>query len=137
LFCVRYLSTRPILGVSQKTEKPRKSEKNNWKNRIVKKNQLNRLKFWKNRPVRFYKPKTEKTEPNPNRKKTKPNRKNRVKPVWTGFCPKKLNQIKTDRFEPVLVFFFLNRFGYFFSIKTESKMIAPSQFLFARHVIKD
>jgi hypothetical protein len=69
----------------------------------------------------FYKPKTEKTAPNrkktwkktePNRKKpsqtrskpekTEPNQKkpsqnrakpkNRAKPVWTGFCPKKPNR---------------------------------------------
>ena len=71
----------------EKKTKPRKLEKKNW---IVKKN---RLKFWKNRPVRFgfgfinLKPKklnqTGKTEPNrfcP--KKTEPNR-NRS--VWTGF----------------------------------------------------
>jgi hypothetical protein len=80
---------------------------------------------------RFYKPKTEKTEPNPNRKtnepnreKTEPNRKNRVKPVWTGFCPKKPNQNR-----PVWTGFgFLYkkiRFGYFFFYKnrTEPKMI--------------
>jgi len=35
--------------------------KNNWKNQTVKKN---RLKFWKNRPVRFYKHETEKTRKN-------------------------------------------------------------------------
>jgi hypothetical protein len=41
----------------------------------------NWLKFLKNRPVRFYKPKTEKTKPKKsnrkNRAKTEPNRKNR------------------------------------------------------------
>ena len=54
----------------------------------MKKNQINILKFWKNQLVRlrFYKPKTEKTEPNPNRQKTEPNRK---KPSQTGFGPKK------------------------------------------------
>jgi hypothetical protein len=70
----------------------------------VKKNRLNRLKFWKNQPVWFwfYKPKTEKTEPNPNRKKPsqigkKPSQ-NRAKPekrakqVWTSFCPKRPNR---------------------------------------------
>jgi hypothetical protein len=43
----------------------------------MKKNRLNRLKFKKNRPVWFYKPKTKKTEPNLNKKnleKTEPNR---------------------------------------------------------------
>ena len=80
----------------------------------MKKTRLNRLEFWKNRSVRFrfYKPETEKTEPNrtepkpkktePNRKKTEPNwktdpnRKNQAKPVWTGFYSK--NQTKTGRF---------------------------------------
>jgi hypothetical protein len=40
----------------------------------------NRLKFWKNRPVRFwfYKSIIKKTELNPNKK-------NRAKSVWTGF----------------------------------------------------
>jgi len=45
--------SNPQLEVSKKTEKPRKPEKNNRKNQTVKKNRLNRLKFWKNRPVRF------------------------------------------------------------------------------------
>jgi hypothetical protein len=67
------LPWRFLWGVSKKTEKLRKLEKNNWKNQTVKKN---RLKFWKNQPVRFYKPKTKKTG------------KNRTK---TGFCSKKLN----------------------------------------------
>jgi len=83
--------------------------------------------------VRFYKPETEKTEPNrtqteknqkksepnqaktePNQAKIEPNKKNRIKPVWTSFSPKKQNRIETDRFEPVflkknfdLVIFFL------------------------------
>jgi len=110
-----------------KIKKTRK--KNNRKNRIVK----NRLKFWKNRPVRFwfYKPETKKTEPNPNKKnkkknrakpkkpsqtrknraktesnraKTEPNQKNRAKPVLTSFCPKKQNRTETGLFEPVSVF---------------------------------
>jgi hypothetical protein len=75
----------------------------------MKKNWLNQLEFFKKLTgsVRFYKPETKKTEPNPNRKKpsqnqkktesirkTELNQKNRVKPVWTGFCSKKtkLNQ---------------------------------------------
>ena len=55
------------VGVNKKIKKlikPRKPEKNNWNNRTVKKNRLNRFKFWKNRPVRFYKPETEKTKLN-------------------------------------------------------------------------
>ena len=126
------------VGVSKKTGKPikpRKPEKNNRKNRTEKKP----IKFLKKRAgsvrFRFYKQKTEKTEPNRNRQKTgkkpsqtgktgpKPrkqsqNRKNRAKPVWTGFCPKKPN--RNGRFDPVSVrfrFFFQKkkfRFGYFF-----------------------
>jgi hypothetical protein len=77
---------------------------------------LNRLKFWKNRPVRFdfiskklkkqnrTRQKTgKKTEPNwknqknrakqsQNRKKPSQNQENRAKPVWTGFFPKKPNR---------------------------------------------
>jgi hypothetical protein len=48
---------------------------------------------------RFHKPETEKTEPNPNRKKIK------KKPSQTSFYLKKPNQIKTHRFESVLFFF--------------------------------
>jgi hypothetical protein len=50
--------------------------------------------------VRFYKLKTEKTKPNPNRQKAKPNRKNQAKPVYVL-----KNQTETGRFEPILVFF--------------------------------
>ena len=69
---------------------------------------------------RFFKPGTGKTEPNPkkpekNRAKTEPNRKNRAKPVWTGFFSKKPNRTETGRFEPVSVFLKKKiRFGYFF-----------------------
>jgi hypothetical protein len=90
-------------------------KKNNQKNQIVKKNRLNRLKFWKNRLVRFwfYKPKTEKTEPKP--------KKNRAKLVFVL-----KNRTETGRFEPVSIFF-LNRFGYFFyKNQTEPKMITPN-----------
>jgi hypothetical protein len=46
----------------------------------------NRLKFFKNRPVRFYKPETEKTEPNQTQTGKKPSetRKNRAKPEVVG-----------------------------------------------------
>jgi hypothetical protein len=55
----------------------------------------------------------------PEKKKTV--KKNRVKPVRTGFCPKKPNRTETGRLELVSVFF-LKKFGlvvFFFYIKTE------------------
>jgi hypothetical protein len=57
----------------------------------VKKNRLNRLKFLKNRPVwfQFFKPETEKTEPNPNLKKSE---KNEPKPSQT-----KKKRAKTEK----------------------------------------
>jgi len=66
--------------VSKKTEKPikpRKPEKNNRKNQTVKKKLIKPIKIKKKLTgsVRFwfYKSETEKTEPNPNRKKTESN----------------------------------------------------------------
>jgi hypothetical protein len=57
---------------------------------------------------RFYKQKTEKTEPNRNRKKTEPNRKNRAKsektepkPEKTKPKPEKTEKTEPNRFEPV------------------------------------
>jgi hypothetical protein len=80
-----------LIWLNQENQKKKTEKIKLWK-----KTWLNQLKFWKNRPVRFYKPKTEKTEPNPNRKKqVKPEKKqcqNRAKPVWTVFYPKKSNQ---------------------------------------------
>jgi hypothetical protein len=62
----------------KKLIKLKKSEKNDWKNRIVKKNWL---EFLKNRPVRFYKPETKKTKLKP--EKTKKNQKiEKIKPNW-------------------------------------------------------
>ena len=58
-----------MLGVSKNTEKPIKPRKLEKKKTEKPNREKNRLKFWKNRPVWFYKPETEKTEPNPNRKK--------------------------------------------------------------------
>ena len=77
------------------------------------------VRFW------FYKPETEKTELNPNRKKTEQNRKkpsqtektesSRFEPVF--FLK---NQTETGRFEPVSVFLKKKiQFGYFFLIKTK------------------
>ena len=122
------------VGVSKKTRKPIKPRKPKKKNR---------LKFWKNRPVRFgfgfiNKKSKKRTEPNRNRQKTgkkiEPNRKkpsqNRVKTGKTEpnrfepvFSLKKLNQTETGRFDPVSVrfrFFFQKKkfqFGYFFLLK--------------------
>jgi len=130
MLCMLWLE----IGVSKKTKKPRKPEKNR-KNWTVKKNRLNRLKFWKNRPVRFYKPKTKKTKLNRTRtekNRTEPNRtrteKNRAKPVWTGFCPKKPNGTEIGRFEPVLVFVLKNfDFVTFFDKnRIEQKIITPN-----------
>jgi len=114
------------LEVSKKVEKPikpRKPEKNNRKNRTVKKKLIKPIKFWKNRPVRFYKPKTEKTELNPNRKKTRkktePNRKKLNQTGLNRFCPKKPNR---NRSVWTGFGFFINNFSLvtFFYIKTES-----------------
>ena len=114
----------------EKPIKPRKPEKNQ-KNRIVKKHRLNRLKFLKNRPIRFgfgfisLKPK----KPNRTQTETEPNRKNRAKTVWTGFYPKKLKRTEPkpaglNRFR-----FFKKktiRYCYFFFTKIEPKMIILS-----------
>jgi hypothetical protein len=84
--------------------------------------------FW------FYKPKTQKTEPNPNRIKTEPNRKktepnweNRANPVWTDFCSKKPKPVGLNRFN------FLKKiqFGYFFyKNQNKSKMIISNNCCF-------
>jgi hypothetical protein len=75
---------------------------------------------------RFYKPETEKTEPNPNKKKpiqTKKTKPNRKKPSQTGlnrFLSKKSNRTETGRFEPVSVFF-LNSIWLFFFNKNRTE----------------
>jgi len=80
---------------------------------------------------RFYKPKTEKTEPNRTQTKKKPEKnqsqtwKNWAKPVWTDFCPKKPNRTETGRFELVSVFFSVWLL-FFDKNRTELKMISPS-----------
>ena len=102
------------LEVSKKAEKlikPRKMEKKitektePWKKLIkpikILKKSTGLVWFW------FYKPETEKTEPNSNRKKLEKNRAKLKKPSQTGFCPK--NRTKTGRFEPVLVRFQLKK----------------------------
>jgi hypothetical protein len=96
-------------------------KKNNLKNQIVKKTRLIRLKFWKNRPVRFgfisLKPnRTEKTK------------KNRAKSVWTGFFFQKTEPkpVGLNRFR----FFFLNSVWllFFYKNRTKPKMIIPLVF---------
>ena len=63
--------------------------------------------------VWFYKPKTEKTKPNPNRKKLSQTGKiksNRFEPVFVL-----KNRTKADRFEPISVFFYkINLIWLFF-----------------------
>jgi len=121
--------------VSKKIKKPEKPKKNNRKNLTVKKNQLNRLKFWKNRPVRvgfgFISLKLKnRTEHKP--KKRAKQAKNRAKPEKT----------ESNRFEPVFVlknrnqnrsfwtsFGFLKKkwFDYFFyKNQIKSRMTPPS-----------
>ena len=75
-------------------------KKNNWKNR-TEKNWLNRLKFWKNRPVRFSfgfiskKPKNRTETKKP--EKTEPNRKNQAKPKKSSQTKKtSQNRKKTE-----------------------------------------
>jgi hypothetical protein len=81
---------------------------------------------------RFYKSKTEKIEPNPNKKtRAKPAKnwvkpKNRAKPVWTVFVLK--NQTKTGQFESISDFFKKIRFNYFF-IKTKPNKKIITTFL--------
>jgi hypothetical protein len=98
--------------VRKKTKKLRKLEKkNNRKNRTVKKKPIKILK----KPtvsVRFYKPKTEKTEPNPNRKKPSQTEKTEPNRFELVFVLKNLTE--TGRFEPVSVFLKKIRFNFFF-----------------------
>jgi hypothetical protein len=124
----------PILGVSKKTEKPRKPEKKLLKKPNREKNRLNRLKFWKNRPVRFgfgfinLKPKKP--------KRTEPKRK---KPSQTGKKPSQNEKTEPNRFEPVFVLKKLNRNRsvctgfrlviFLYKNWTEPKMITHSPYL--------
>jgi len=108
------------VGVSKNTEKPIKPRKLKKK----KPKKLNREKkpiklIWiLKKPTglvrfRFYKPETEKTEPNrpnwKNRANPSQTRKNRAKLVWTSFCSK-----KTNRTEPKPVGLNRFRFGFGF-----------------------
>ena len=94
--------------MSKKTKKPIKPRKLNREKKPIK---LIKILKKLTGSVRFYKPETKKTEPNLNRKKTEPNRKNRAKPFWTSFFLKKPNQtepkpVGLNRFR-FLIFFFL------------------------------
>jgi hypothetical protein len=114
-----------LLGVSKKTEKQRKSKKitektEPWKKPIkpskILKKPTGSVQFW------FYKLETEKTEPNPNRNKTEPNRfelvfvlKNRTEPKHV--C---LNRFWFKKKLVWLLFFYKNR--------TQPKMITPNYY---------
>ena len=121
------------VGVFKKTKKlikPRKSEKkNNRKNRTVKKN---RLKFWKNRPVRFGFDFLSLEPEKPNRTRTEKTGKNGAKPKkpsQTGlnrFCSKKPNRNRSVW--TGFSFFFL-KFGlvtFFDKNRTEPKINTPT-----------
>jgi len=125
--------------VSKKTEKsikPRKQKKNNRKNR--KKKPIKILKKPAS-PVqfRFYKQKTEKTEPNPNRKKPEKNRAkleknektkpNRLEPVFVLKNRTELKPVGLNRFQ--FGFFFLNSVWlvFFYKNRIEPKMITPNR----------
>ena len=88
----------------------------------MKKNLLNRLQFFKKLIgsvwFRFYKPETEKTKPNPNRKKPSQSRKNRAKPKKTK--PDRKNQTEPEK----------NRAKPVFILKTEPKPIGLNKFVF-------
>jgi hypothetical protein len=123
--------------VRKKTEKLRKirklERKNNWKNRTVKKNRLN-LKKTGRFGFGFINLKLKKpyrTEPKP--KKTW---KNRVKPIWTGFYPKKSNR---NRSVWTGFGFFLNFVWLlFFFIKTEpNKKWSPLIMIFKWDKLND
>ena len=142
----------PLLGVSKKTGKPIKPRK------PEKKKPIKPIKFLK-KPAgsvrfRFYNQKTEKTEPNRNRKKTEQNRKNRAKPKKPSQNRKKPSQNRENRAKPVFalknrtepnrnrsvwpgfgsvsVFFFKKKyFGlvtFFDKNRTEPKMITPTHY---------
>ena len=105
--------------VSKKTEKSRKSEK-----KITKKTnrEKNRLKFWKNRPVRFgfisLKPKKlNRTEPKPKKIRKNPSQ-TKPKPSQTKPKSSQTKKTESNRFEPV--FLLKNR--------TESKPIGLNRF---------
>jgi len=124
-----------MIGVNKKTWKTDQTEKikKNRKNWAVKKNRLNRLEFWKNRPVRFAsvsvlqvwnrknqtEPKPKKTEQN--RKKTEPNR---FEPVFVLKNRTELKAIGLNRF-----WFFKKKICliiFFYKNRTEPKIITPT-----------
>jgi hypothetical protein len=94
IFMIKY----PLVTDGQGREKKLKNQENwkkktkklNCKKKLIKnfKKSTGSVRFW------FYKHKTEKTEPNPNKKKPSQIGKNQAKPVWISFYPKKPNKTK-------------------------------------------
>jgi len=127
-------NSKILFGVTKKLKNwlnRENQEKNNRKNRTVKKKPIKPIRILKKLTgsvrFRFYKPETEKTKPNPNRKKPSRARKNRVKPKKTEQNRKtqknraKLEKTEPNRFELVFVLKKPNRnlsvwtgFGFFF-----------------------
>ena len=108
------------IGVSKKTEKPIKPEKKITEKTEPKITRLNRLKFWKNQPVRFgfiskkpKKPNRTESKPEKNRAKT---RKNQAKTEKTEPNQK----TEPNRFEPVLAL----------KNRTEPKPVSLTRFRF-------
>ena len=87
------------LGVRKKTEKLIKSRK--LKKPNCEKKPIKSIKILKKLTFGFISLKLKK--PNWTKKKPSQTGKNRVKLVWTGFCPRKPNRIEIGRFEPVSV----------------------------------
>jgi len=98
-----------IVKASKKTEKTKKNRKNS----TVKKN---RLKFWKNQPVRFVFRFISLKSKKPNWKNRIKNRAKSEKPSQTSVFPKN----RTGRLNRFQFSFFLIWYGYLFLIKIES-----------------
>ena len=109
------------IGVRKKTEKPikLKKQKKITEKTELKKKSIKPIKFLKKLAgsvqFRFYKQKTEKTEPNRNRQKTgkKPSQTGKTEPKPEKTEPNRFepvftlkNRTETGRFDPVSVFFF-------------------------------
>ena len=119
--------------MSKKIEKPEKKPNRE-------KTRLNRLEFWKNQPVRFgfisLKPKKpnwtepKKTEKKPSQtgKKLSQTRKNRARPIWTGFFPKITEPNRNRSVWTDFGFFYKKTgFDFFKKNRTKSKIIIHSK----------
>jgi hypothetical protein len=121
--------------VSKKIKKVRKLKNLNREKKLIKSIKILK-KLTGSIRFRFYKPKTEKTKPNLNRKKLS----------QTGKKPSQTEKTKPNRFEPVFVLknqtepkpvglkwfrFFLKKISvwlfFFYKIRTEPKIITPNQ----------